>query len=291
MSRLPDRTASAIGALLRLEGVESAVGDAREDCTRLRWHPALRRRIPEAAAESRVRGATSSALLEGAEVAGSEGSLAVVRDLVRGARPWPQDPDPVWRVTRAAVQVTAATEAVGARDLEAAGQLLAGLHLAGAAPLLPPSGLGRPRRSDEGCAEWTELGPAPEAAELSDRLALVTGLLGSVAAGRLPALLVAAVVHAEILAVRPFLAGNGLVARAVERVVLRAGGLDPTGVAVPEHGHARSGGADYRGAATAYVHGGAGGVRLWLLHCADVVRLGAAEGHRVADSVLSGKVL
>ncbi len=103
-------------------------------------------------------------------------------------------------------------------------------------------------------------------------------------------LVVAALVHAEILAVRPFAGGNGLVARALERVLVRTGGLDPTGVAVVEAGHAAKAGADYRGAITAYVEGGPEGVRLWLLHCAEAVLAGAQEGHLVADAVLAGRL-
>ena len=65
----------------------------------------MRRRIPEAAAESRVRGAWASAELDG-----SRSSIGLVRDLMRGARPWSPDPDPGEEVLRAAVGATAATE-------------------------------------------------------------------------------------------------------------------------------------------------------------------------------------
>src|SRR5690606_39573042 len=64
-----------VRSLVELPGVTDAVEEAREACTQLRWHPALRRRIPEAAAESRVRGATATALLEGSEPAGSQGTV------------------------------------------------------------------------------------------------------------------------------------------------------------------------------------------------------------------------
>ena len=114
-------------------------------------------------------------------------------------------------------------------------------------------------------------------------------LLRIVPDGRVPTLLVAALVHAEVVATRPFAGGNGLVARALERVVLRVGGLDPTGVAVPEAGHATKVGADYRGALTAYVSGGPDGVRWWLLHCAEAVTAAASHGTAVADAVLAGR--
>ena len=52
-----------------------------------------------------------------------------------------------------------------------------------------------------------------------------------------PALLVAAVVHAELAAAAPFASHNGLVARAAERLVLVARGLDEKSLVVPEAGH------------------------------------------------------
>ncbi|WP_228266479.1 Fic family protein [Ornithinimicrobium ciconiae] len=281
--------ADQVRSLLGLPGVGDAVDGAREACTQLRWHQALRRRIPEAAAESRVRGATATALLEGSEPAGSEGTVRLVRDLVRGAATWPVDPDPVERVLKASVQVTSATESATSAALASPAQLLARLHVAAAADLLPPDQVGRPRRSGEDSSEFGDLGPAVPAEEVPQRLELIYDLLGALRAGG-SALVVAGLVHAELVSVRPFVTGNGLVARALERVVHRVGGLDPTGVAVPELGHSQKVGADYRGALTAYGQGGTAGVRLWLLHCADAAATGAQAGELIADAVLAGRL-
>ena len=76
--------AESLVALSALPGVPEATDAARQACTRLRWHQGLRRQIPAAAAESRVRGARASAALDGAEV-----DLDIVRDLMRGATAWP----------------------------------------------------------------------------------------------------------------------------------------------------------------------------------------------------------
>lgn len=281
--------ADQVRSLLGLPGVGDAVEGAREACTQLRWHQALRRRIPEAAAESRIRGATATALLEGSEPAGSEGTVRLVRDLVRGAATWPVDPDPVERVLKASVQVTSATESATSAALATPAQLLARLHVAAAADLLPPDQVGRPRRSGEDSSEFGDLGPAVPAEEVPQRLELIYDLLGALRAGG-SALVVAGLVHAELVSVRPFVTGNGLVARALERVVHRVGGLDPTGVAVPELGHSQKVGADYRGALTAYGQGGTAGVRLWLLHCADAASTGAQAGELIADAVLAGRL-
>ena len=52
-----------------------------------------------------------------------------------------------------------------------------------------------------------------------------------------PALLVAAVVHAEVATAAPFASHNGIVARAVERLVLVSRGVDAKSLVVPEAGH------------------------------------------------------
>ncbi|MGD8200376.1 Fic family protein [Ornithinimicrobium sp. W1679] len=283
---------SALRQLADLPGVGEGVEEAREACTRLRWHQALRRRIPEAAAESRVRGATASAMLEGAEPAGSTLSSQVVRDMVRGGVDLQERADdPVWRVLAGVVRATAATEHVGAGQLRSPAQVLAALHAAATGDLLPMDQVGRPRTSGEECREWTELGPPPGPDEVRERLSAVHQVVASVVGGGAPTLVAAAVVHAEIVTVRPFVAGNGVVARALERCMLRVGGLDPTGVAVPEVGHADRAGTDYRGALGAYAGGGPDGVRLWLLHSAEAVRRASAEGTRIADAVLAGRLV
>ncbi|TWD15720.1 Fic/DOC family protein [Marihabitans asiaticum] len=275
---------TSLRTLADLPDVTEASEAAREACTSLRWHEGLRRRTAEAAAESRVRGAWASAELDGAR-----SSATIVRALMIGSRERSLDPDPAERVIHGAIAATAETEHLRAAVVSAPGQVLARLHTVAAAELVEhPDQLGRPRVEGEGCGELSDLGEPPERGELRARL---TGILDLMAvAGEVPALVAAAVVHAEILAVRPFTTGNGLVARAVERLLVQALGLDPTGVAVPEAGHGAEGGPAYLGSAAGYVHGGPDGVRLWLRHCGAAVVAGAGEGVLVADSVRAGRL-
>lgn len=279
---MPD-VVSSLNALAALPGVPEQTAAAREACTQLRWHEALRRRIPEASAESRVRGAQASAALEGANL-----PVDLVRDLMRGARRWPEQPDPVERVAKGAVQATAETEHVSPLLRTAPLQALARLHVAAATGLVGDEQLGRPRQQGEECAEFVDLGPAPGAAEARDRL---SGLVEVLLAGEgVPAVVVAAVVHAEIAHVRPFVRGNGVVARAMERAVIHATGLDPTGVVVPEAGHGAQGAPAYLGALAAYGTGTREGLALWLGHCSDAIVAGAAEGTRICDAVRAGRL-
>lgn len=280
----PKPHVAALAQLAALPEVAAASDRSREVCTQLRWHEALRRRIPEAAAESRVRGAWASAELDGAR-----STASIVRDLMRGARTRSPEPDPAERVIHGAIAATAETEHLRPLVVRSPSQALARLHTAAAAELVDdPDQLGRPRREGEGCEEFADLGPAPTGAELRRRLTGIIELMQG--AGGAPALVLASIVHAEIATVRPFVVGNGLVARAVERALIAATGLDPTGVAVPEAGHGHEGGPAYLGSLNGYVHGGQPGVVLWLTHCGDSLVAGAEEGWRVADSVRAGRI-
>ena len=284
-SRLLDVStiADSLITLSALPGVPEASEAAREACTQLRWHQALRRRIPAAAAESRVRGARASAALDGVEV-----NVDVVRDLMRGATAWPESPDPLEAMLRGAVQATAETEHIRATVFTAPSHALARVHVAAAGHLLPESQVGRPRQADEVSREFSDLGPAPDAFIVGQRLSGIVELL--LCAKDAPAVVVAALVHAEIATVRPFVRGNGLVARAMERAVIQAGGLDTTGVAVAELGHGAGGGAAYVGALAAYGSGSPQGVAVWITHCAQAIVAGAQEGGRIADAVLAGRL-
>lgn len=274
-------TATLTG-LAALPGVAGAIDAAREACTQLRWHGALRRRVPEVAAESRVRGARASAFLEGAEF-----PVDLVRDVIRGARPLNHD-GPEERVLHGAIQATSVTEQLATVVQTAPAQALARLHTAAAADLADPDELGRPRLTGETAVELRDLGEAPDAATAGARLRGVVELISN--AKDEPGILVAAIAHAEIASARPFVHGNALVARGLERLLLQVLGVDPTGAVVSEAGYSRQGAVAYQGALAAYATGRPDGVGLWLRHYAEAIVAGAAEGAAIADAVLAGRL-
>jgi hypothetical protein len=193
------------------------------------------------------------------------------------------------------VSATAATEHAVGLVRTAPMQALARLHVAAATPLLSrgvtADSLGRPRLEGETCAELVDLGPAPSAAEVATRLGALSELIVAASASpRVPATVLAALVHAEIAATRPFVHGNGLVARAMERALVQASGLDPTGVAVPEAGHAAGGGPAYLGSLAAYAQGTAEGVGLWLAQAGAAYVRAAQEGERICEAVRAGRI-
>ncbi|MEN0128800.1 MAG: hypothetical protein AAGC49_05120 [Brevundimonas sp.] len=273
-----------LAPLVDLPGVDEALARAREACETLRWHEAYRRRWREVRAEAGVRSARASAAIDGARV-----PLDSLRAVATGTG---GEPGASFVVASGALRAAAAVEALmpdlGARSAPALppfGQLLARVHAAAASGLVDPGELGRLRTS-VAPLDLIGLGPAPAGDELAARLAL----LGSVVdATRAPALVVGAVVHGELLALRPFVAGNGVVARAVTRLVLTQRGLDPTGSVVGESAWADAP-ARYVAAAAGFAAGTDDGMARWIASCADGVVAGAAAATQVADAVLGGSL-
>ena len=226
-----------LSRLASLEGVPSAYAAARDGIDVMLRDRGLRRTSPETTGESLLRGAHASAVLEG-----STSTLTEVRD---GAG------DEV-----AADAVRVSTELLGLAPTLTRSplQALARIH-ALAAATLPAELRGRPRDGDA-------------AAHLRGIGDLITG------ATTAPALLQAAVVHAELATAAPFSSHNGLVARAAERLVLVARGVDEKSLVVPEAGHLALRAA-YESNLRGYRDGGAAGVQSWLLYAAEAYAAGA----------------
>lgn len=118
------------------------------------------------------------------------------------------------------------------RPLEA----LTRLHAEICRGLVDPEVIGRPRRSAQAVHDGAQghvLYYAADPEALPGLLEWFARWLAHDSA-TLPSLVVAGVVQERLLEWQPFEAGNGRLARAASRVVLRGRGLDPDGVAVPE---------------------------------------------------------
>lgn len=221
-----------------LEGVPSAFAAARDGIDAILRDRGLRRTSPETTAESLLRGAHASAVLEG-----STSSLPEVRA---------GEGD---QIARDAVRVSTGLLALAPTLPRSPLQALARLHTLAAAGTVPDAELGRPR--DAGAAE---------------RLQGVARLLSG--APSTPALLLAAIVHADLITAAPFASHNGVVARAAERLVLVAKGVDEKSLTVPEAGHLALR-PEYESNLRAYREGGPNGVHAWLLYAAEAYAAGA----------------
>ncbi|WP_460364035.1 Fic family protein [Actinocorallia lasiicapitis] len=246
----------ALLQVAQLPGVPEACDDARKAVDRLRGHRMLRRKSPEVSTESLLRGARASAALEGAEAHLEEvRSGKAVHPLVQGSLRISQELGSLlgtWQV--------------------APPQVLARLHVLGARDVVADDLLGRPRESG-----------SPDPAEVAARLSGLASLLTS--PSQAPAVVVGAIVHGEIMALRPFGVADGLVARAAERLTLIARGLDPKTLVSPEIGHAEL---DYKDALEGYYSGTADGVAGWVKHCASAIVVGARDSQAICESMQRG---
>nr|WP_250649020.1 Fic family protein [Actinomyces sp. 217892] len=102
-----------------------------------------------------------------------------------------------------------------------------------------------------------------------------------------PALVRAAVVHAETASARPFTAGNAAVGRLLARHLVTRDGLEPTGVAVADLWASRAPGG-YAQALAAYASGTGEGAVDWVLWQAEALLVGIEEGLRLCRAVQAG---
>jgi hypothetical protein len=255
-------TADPLAPLAELPGVAEAGEVAREALGRAHRHRTNLRGWPATAAEASLRGARASFVLDGGSLQPSDGR-STAGSAGGGA------PDPV---LAGALRVAEALEG-GATSLvgvwqRAPLQAIARLHALAAADLAEDDRLGRPRGD----------------VEVGRRLALLADIVAGGTSA--PAPVLAAVVHGELLTLEPFGVADGVVARAVSRLVTIASGLDPHGLGVPEVYWMRQSG-DYRAAARGFSSGTPDGLTAWLVLSARALHAGALEALSIAQTASS----
>ena len=248
VARVSERlTTDPLLPLLDLPGVTDAVTAARDAVDQVHRHPANRRGWPATAAEASVRAARASAAIDGGAVTiPAAGTVS----------------DPV---LAGALRVAEAIGPMLGTWQRAPLQALARLHMLAAADLTDPEKLGRPK-AERGV-------PA--------RLDLLAGFVSG--GTSVPAPVLAAVVHGELLTLAPFGSADGVVARAAARLTLIATGLDPKGLVVPEVAFLRRGDR-YPAAARAFASGVPAGVAEWLVFCCTAIADGAKEAVSIAEA-------
>jgi hypothetical protein len=255
-----------LAVIARFPGVSDAVEEARQAVDRLYRHRVLRRASPAVSTESSLRGARASAAVEGVDVPLD----ALRRDEVH---------DPL---VQGALRASAEMGRLGATWRRAPRQVLARLHTVAAAGLAPQGALGRPRTEDV-APDPLDLGPAPDAKETAARVDGLMDLLERPT--KAPAIVLAAVVHAELAVLRPFGTADGVVARAAERLTLVEYGLDPKSLVAVEVGHLEL---PYGDGLRAYLSGTPEGVAQWVQQCASAVSLGVRETTAICEAMQRG---
>jgi Fic family protein len=239
-------------ALAADDEIAERLDAARTAIDALLWRRDVRANAAQIAVDSLRIGARDSAAIEGADQFGVDDS-------------------PMGRVLEAAIAVTA--EAVRMDDtwIRSPAQVLAHLHSVAASGFATPDELGRPRRGDD-VDDPLHIGNIPGPSVISPRLMTLSDVILEPG---LPAILEAAIVHGELLALRPFRWGSGLVARASIRTVFRARGLDPSSFTTPERGMYEIGRSDYVSAIRAFQAGTLLEMRRYIGWFTSAVQLGA----------------
>ncbi|WP_020420341.1 hypothetical protein [Amycolatopsis sp. ATCC 39116] len=235
-----------LAPLLELEGVAEAAKKAQDAVFAVHRLPVNLRGGSATAAEASVRGARASAALDGADPE------------------IPADAEVKDPILAGALRVAEASESLLPTWRRAPRQALARMHVLAAADLVDhQDALGRPD-------------PAAGA-----RLDLLTQLVTG--ATSVPGPVLTAVVHGELLSLRPFGTADGVLARAAARLTMTATGVDPKGLSVPEVAFLRRS-ARYRETAAAFATGSPDGVRSWLLFVCEALEAGAREAKSIADA-------
>jgi hypothetical protein len=208
--------------------------------------------VPSAVAAA--RDAVDAVLRDrGMRVIPAEQSASALLSGARASAALSPDPD---RWLAGAVRLSTELISLSGLIRVAPGQVIARAHALVARGAVPDDELGRVRAD----------------AEVSERLVGLHQLLTEPTSASVVVL--AAVAHAEVATVAPFGTADGIVACAVEHMVLVAGGVDPRAVIVCEAGHLALR-PSYEAGLTAYRSGTVPGVRDWLLHCAQALTYGA----------------
>lgn len=246
-------TVDPLAPLLDLPGIRDGVDATRAAVDALLNHRVLRRNSAEVSTESSLRGAWASAWLDGAHY-----SLDEVRAGDVAADPRVQG----------ALRAQAAIGSLTDTWSRAPRQALARLHALASADLVQDDDvLGR---------------PAPGTAGRLDTLAAV------LAATSAPAVVVAAIVHGELLGLDAFAPSSGVVARVAARLTYIERGLDPKSLVCLEAGH-RELAADYDVALRAYRSGTAEGIGTWIRHCCEATVAGARETTAICEAIQRGQ--
>ena len=299
-------------ALAREERVAAASEALYEASAQLRWQEALRKRWREARAEASVRAAVSGAAIEGAVVSAQALREQIAAGL-EGAGAHASSKDPAWDAAtglwRAHSRLVGYMPDLVGRTrpvVPATAQLMATLHRDVAGPLavgglISEAVVGCPRES-AGLVEnvktafadgqllegrgLLEGGPGPNLGgqELRERLEQIVALVDT---PNLPALVRLALVHAEMLTVRPFALANGALGRLLVRHLSVRDGLDPTGVSVSDYYAGRVPGA-YAEAAQAYASASLEGVVAWIIWQAEALLEGMRQGSELSRAVQAG---
>ncbi|MBM7368129.1 oxidoreductase [Gordonia hydrophobica] len=241
-----------LAPLLDLPGVRDASDRARDAVSAAHRHPINLRQWDKTSREASWRAGRLSAAIDGASTDISREDLG--------------DPIAAGSIRVAQTLDGDLIDSAVAVFRRAPSQYLARLHMLAASDLVDDrDALGRPRSEPHIAQRLQFLGE------------LITG------ATSVPAPVLAAVVHGDLLVLAPFDQGNGVVARAASRLVSATTGLDPHLLCVPELAWYKRLG-EYRELSANFATGDPEALAAWIILCCEAFVTGAEEAKSIADA-------
>lgn len=263
-------SAETLAPLLDLPGVADAAGTARDRVDQLLWDRKLGTKGPALRTECARESARASAAIDGIDfpaAAWASGDAFEDSPIGHAAAG-------VWRLESAMKDLLAvwATAPI---------QALARMHALVAADVVAKDDLGRPRSGEE-ADDPLRIKALPPVDVMKVRVTALGDIATQTPA--VPAVVEAAVVHGELLALRPFAWGSGPIARAASRLVLAHRGLDPDLITMIDPAILAVGRPAYVDAVRAYLSATPDGVARWIRFCSEATSVGARlSQQRLAD--------
>lgn len=244
----------ALAKLLEVESIGQSVTGALKTIDELNWNRSVRNNPDLVPLARRVSGYASAAL-EGAAMPADPR----------------QDPDdsPMGELTISALGITAEVDFQLSTFLKTPLQTWARLH----SFVDASDNRGRPRTNNE------VLDPLHIGTPLDHKLIEVrmNNLVDLIINSKAPAVLLAAIAHAEIATVAPFNSGSQLIARATTRLVLQSKNVDQLKLVMPEYGFYKIGRNSYAKGLIAYQTGTISGLTEWITLHSQAIQIGATS--------------
>ncbi|CAB4333039.1 MAG: hypothetical protein F2839_01835 [Actinobacteria bacterium] len=159
-------------------------------------------------------------------------------------------------LANSALLITARADELSSMFLKAPSQVWAQLHLL----IEGDENRGQPRTNND-VDDPLHLGAVPDARVIHPTLNSISDMIVQ---SQAPAVLMAAIVHAQLCVLRPFSRGSDLIARASARMIIKGKGFDPLGLCAIEYGQYMLGRPDYVKSLKRYMQGGVPAVTEYL---------------------------
>lgn len=185
------------------------------------------------------------------------------------------DDSPMGELSKAALGMTAEAEAQLPTFLKTPLQSLARLHTF----IESGENRGRPRTDDD-VVDPLHIGTPLPHAQIEQRL---TALVELITKSKVSAVLIAAIVHAEIATIAPFNRGSQMIARTASRLVLQSKNVDQLKLVMPEYGFYKIGRNSYAKALIGYQTGTLEGVSSWVELHSQALHIGATSTDLLID--------